>query len=113
MSYLGQDPSNGVEAERNRPILVMPPRRQNLKGWQLWKGRLALVVFVLFCLEIGIILIVLPWTRIWTGNPLLMRFPALREVLISDFVRGLISGFGIVDIWLGIAEAVRYREAAG
>jgi hypothetical protein len=70
-----------------------------------------LIVFVLFCLEIGIILVVLPWTRVWTENSLLLRFPQIQEFLAYDFVRGLISGLGLVDIWMGVAEAVRYRES--
>ncbi len=82
-----------------------PPKRPHL-----WLQRIWLVVFVLFCLEVGILLIVLPWTRIWTDNSLLLGFPQIREFLMQDFVRGLISGLGLVDIWMGVAEAVRYRE---
>ncbi len=65
---------------------------------------------MLFCLEVGIILTVLPWTRIWTENSLLLGYPRVRELLMLNFVRGLVSGLGLVDIWMGIAEAVRYRE---
>ena len=96
-------------SEPDGPILVMPPpqkpRRRNL-----WVRRLWLIVFVLFCLEVGIILTVLPWTRIWTENSLLMGHPQLREFVMKNFVRGLVSGLGLIDIWMGIAEAVRYRE---
>jgi hypothetical protein len=72
--------------------------------------RIWLVVFVLFCLEVGIILTALPWTRIWTENSLLLGYPQIREFLMHNFVRGLVSGLGLVDIWMGVAEAVRYRE---
>jgi len=94
------------------PVLVMPPpqQRQQPKRRSLWVKRLWLIVFVLFCLEVGIILTVLPWTRIWTENSLLLGHPQLRDFLMKDFVRGLVSGLGLVDIWMGIAEAVRYRE---
>lgn len=88
----------------------MPPPQKPPK-WLLWKNRIFLVIFVLFCLEIGIILTVLPWTRIWTENSLLVGFPQMRDVLTYGFVRGLISGLGLVDIWMGVAEAVRYRES--
>jgi hypothetical protein len=27
-----------------------------------------------------------------------------------DFVRGLISGLGLTDIWLAVTEAIRYRD---
>lgn len=90
---------------------MMPPPARKPTKWQLWRGRIFLVVFVLFCLEIGIILAVLPWTRIWTENSLLVGFPQVREFLTYDFVRGLISGLGLVDIWMGVSEAVRYRES--
>jgi hypothetical protein len=26
------------------------------------------------------------------------------------FVRGAVSGLGLLDIWLGVIEAVRYRD---
>jgi hypothetical protein len=29
---------------------------------------------------------------------------------MNGFVRGAISGLGVVDFWIGIARAVTYRE---
>jgi hypothetical protein len=96
-------------SEPDGPILVMPPQEKpKRKG--LWVKRLWLIIFVLFCLEVGIILTVLPWTRIWTENSLLLGHPQLREFVMQNFMRGLVSGLGLVDIWMGIAEAVRYHE---
>ncbi|MGB7555097.1 MAG: hypothetical protein WBM04_12040 [Candidatus Korobacteraceae bacterium] len=109
MSSFTQEPQDG-NREPNRPVLVMssplPQKRPHI-----WLQRIWLVVFVLFCLEVGIILTVLPWTRIWADNSLLLGHLRIREFLMQDFVRGLVSGLGLVDIWMGIAEAVRYREA--
>jgi hypothetical protein len=34
----------------------------------------------------------------------------LRVFFHSYFVRGLVTGLGLVDLWLGISEAVQYRE---
>ena len=76
----------------------------------LWLRRLSLVVFVLCCLEIGLLLVVLPWTTIWTENSLLVGNPRLQTFLRQNFVRGLVSGLGLLDIWLGISEALHYRE---
>ena len=91
------------------PVLVMPPGKPRVP--HRWLQRLWLVVFVLFCLEIGSLLTVLPWTRLWTDNSLLVGFPAVKEFLSRNFVRGLVSGLGLVDIWMGVAEAVTYRES--
>jgi hypothetical protein len=31
-------------------------------------------------------------------------------VLDNGTVRGLISGLGLLDIWIGVSEAVHYRD---
>ena len=110
MSTLEQGPEKGNLPEAHGPVLVMPVPRGKPSPWEFWRRRLFLVVFVLFCLELGIILTLAPWSWYWTNNSLLLNFPRLREFLMSGFVRGLISGLGVTDIWLAIAEAVRYRD---
>ncbi|SRR5271157_499199 len=109
MSFSAYDQQGSAEPEHGGPVLVMPPP-QKQKPSHLWVKRLWLVTVVLVCLEVGIILIVLPWSRLWTENSLLLGHPQLAEFLQQNFVRGLVSGLGLVDVWMGIAEAVRYRE---
>ncbi len=87
---------------------VAAPQKE--KEAPLWMRRLSLVVFVLCCLEIGLLLVVLPWTRIWTENSLLAGSPRLQVFTQQYFVRGLVSGLGLLDIWLGLWEALHYRE---
>jgi len=101
---------DGGNADRKGPLLVMPPPRGKPDRWRLWRARLFLVEFAFLCLMIGILLIIAPWTPLWNTNSLLAGFPRLREFLMNDFVRGLISGLGVVDIGLAVAEVVRYRE---
>ena len=108
-SYFSEAPGAENQPPVAGPVLVMPPAK-NSKRPRRWLQRLWLVVFVLFCLEVGIILTVLPWTRLWTENSLLTPFPAVKEFLGHNFVRGLVSGLGLVDIWMGVVEAVTYRE---
>ncbi len=76
----------------------------------IWIDRLGLVIRVVFYIELGMLLAVLPWTRLWTNNSLLMQAPRLNGILQMNFVRGLVTGVGLVDIWIGIWEAVRYRD---
>ncbi len=76
-----------------------------------WMRRVSIVVYVLFCLEVGMLLVLLPWTRVWTENSLLAGYPQVQVFLSQGFVRGLVSGLGLVDIWLGVWEALRYRKA--
>jgi hypothetical protein len=110
LSYFAEEsPGPDNAPQYAGPLLVMPPVKKP-KRPALWLHRLWLVVFVLFCLEVGIILTVLPWTKLWTDNSLLLSYPAVREFLMLGFVRGVVSGLGLVDIWMGVAEAVTYRE---
>jgi hypothetical protein len=78
----------------------------------IWARRISVVVLVLFCLELGLVLLVLPWTRLWVDNNLLLNHPALRNLAGNAFVRGAFSGLGLLDLWIGIWEAFRYREQA-
>ena len=75
-----------------------------------WPQRVWLIIFVVFCVELGMLLVVLPWSPLWNDNYLLLNFPKLRALVQWGFVRGAITGLGVVDIWLGIGEAVRQRE---
>ena len=75
-----------------------------------WLRRLSLAVYILFCLEMGMLLLVLPWTSVWLSNSLIAGHSFLTALANNDFVRGAVSGLGLVDIWLAISEALRYRE---
>jgi len=110
MTLFSDSPGEAHDANNPGPVLVMPPPHGHKRS-HVWMRRIWLVVFVLFCLEIGIILTVLPWTRVWSDNSLLSGFPAVRDFVTHPFVRGLISGLGLVDIWMGIAEAISYRDS--
>jgi hypothetical protein len=77
----------------------------------IWLQRLSLFVLVLFCVYLGVLVAILPWwTRIWDNNAWIQAHPALAAVLHTGAVRGLISGLGLLDIWIGVSEAVHYRD---
>lgn len=77
---------------------------------QLWMHRTSVFLFVLISAVAGVLLIILPWTPEWTDNSLLTSFPGLRMVVASGFTRGLCSGLGLLDIWIGFWEALHYHE---
>jgi hypothetical protein len=80
----------------------------------VWLQRISLCVLVLFCVYLGVLVMVLPWwTRMWDQNMFLAARPHLARVLHMGAVRGAISGLGLLDIWIGISEAVHYRETRG
>jgi hypothetical protein len=77
---------------------------------RVWLLRLRALLFVTACATFGVLLIILPWTDKWTDNSLLLSMPELRPIVSNGFVRGLCSGLGILDLWLGFWEAIYYHE---
>ncbi len=74
-------------------------------------NRLLAVAFILFCFEIGIFLVFVPWSNLWEHNVLLGFSFTLRGVLLNNFVRGSVSGLGIVDLALGLGELSRFWKS--
>jgi uncharacterized membrane protein YccF (DUF307 family) len=76
----------------------------------LWLQRSFVVVYVLFCMVLGMTLITLPWTSNWFETGWISQFPQVQDILQHGFIRGAISGLGLVDVWLGVMEAVNYHD---
>ena len=77
----------------------------------IWLQRLSLFVLVLFCVYLGVLVTILPWwSRVWDNNLWFQSHPALAAALHNGAVRGVISGLGLLDIWIGVSEAVNYRD---
>ncbi len=68
------------------------------------------VIYVLYCLEVGIFLLVYPWMRLWDQNFLLQYSSFLRVVLLNDFFRGAVSGLGIANLILGAWEGAHFQR---
>lgn len=77
---------------------------------EVWAARSSVVTYVIFCVWVGMMLAVIPWTPAWVNNGLIADHPMLRSLVEADFTRGLVTGVGLIDIFLGIWEAVHYRD---
>jgi hypothetical protein len=67
--------------------------------------------FALYCLEAGLFFTVVPWTRVWTLNPLLHSNIAIGFWADNPFVRGFISGVGVIHFIVGVRELLRLARA--
>jgi len=91
----------GPSAGRPQPS---PPRVP------LWLQFIELSVRVVVRVYLGLFLIALPWTHFWTDNRLLLIFPHLAYIALSGAARGIVSGLGLLNIWIGIHDAIHYNE---
>ncbi|HUP44766.1 MAG TPA: hypothetical protein VM779_04550 [Thermoanaerobaculia bacterium] len=67
--------------------------------------------FALYCIEAGLFFTVVPWTRLWTMNPWLHQSLTIGLWVDNPFVRGFVSGFGIVHILVGVKDLLRLARA--
>ena len=100
-----QDPV-AVPVQQPNPVPAPPPVSRGV----IWLHRLSLIIFVVFCIELGMLLSILPWTTVWNQNSFIAAYPGLKAFIQNNFVRGVATGVGLVDIWIGIWEAVHYHD---
>ena len=64
------------------------------------------LLLVAFFLEIGFVLIVIPWSAFWDRNYFAELLPPLQALMTNNFVRGAVSGLGLVNVSVGLTELV-------
>jgi hypothetical protein len=65
---------------------------------------LSRLVFLAYFIEVGLVLVVVPWSPFWDRNYFVQIWPALEPLARSNLVRGAVSGLGIVNLWAAMAE---------
>ena len=71
-------------------------------------NRVLRILMLLFWLELGLALVLVPWSDFWEINYFLYQYPALALLVKNAFFRGAVSGLGLVDIFLAL-EGFRRR----
>lgn len=56
------------------------------------------ILFVVYCVEAGLFLLVSPWTPSWERLIAIVPWAALHGLALAPALRGLISGFGVVHL---------------
>ncbi len=51
-----------------------------------WFNRLSSVLFIIFCFELGLFLLIYPWTDAWTENSLSLFAPATMAARLAVVV---------------------------
>jgi len=62
------------------------------------------LLLVVFFLEVGFALLLLPWSSYWDRNYFAEALPLLHAAVTNDFVRGAVSGLGLVNMAAGVME---------
>ena len=77
------------------------------------------LIVAAYLVEAGLLLILAPWTTLWERNFFAEAVPALGDWMANEFVRGGVTGVGVVTAVVGLRDltgaflARLPRESAG
>jgi hypothetical protein len=77
-----------------------------------WHHKLSAAVLIALCVEIGLFLLVFPWTGYWENNYFSSVLPEWRRHWMSPYFRGAVSGLGVANLFLALGEIFRLRRFA-
>ena len=78
-----------------------PPRLQR------WHRRVLGFCLVIFALELGLFLLILPWRSEWELSWIPAHSPHWSWLWMSRYFRGAISGLGLLNIYIALAELLK------
>ena len=61
---------------------------------------------IVFFFEVGFVLSLVPWSAYWDNNYFADSLPWLRSVMTNNYVRGAVTGLGLVNLFVGLVELV-------
>src|SRR2546430_12307170 len=84
-------------------------------------SRLTVIFYIVLCLEAGVFLTVLPWWQPWGmgdwGDNYFLVFAAhkigfvsLQRAVASGWVRGAVTGLGLLNLAMAFWEMLHFRE---
>jgi hypothetical protein len=62
------------------------------------------LVYLAYFVEVGLLLLVVPWSPFWERNYFLQLWPSLDVLIGNNLVRGAVSGLGVINLWAATSE---------
>ena len=71
------------------------------------------LLFAAYFIEVGLVLVVTPWSSFWDHNYFSNLLPAVGAILDTAAARGAVSGIGVVTAIAGVVELTGIFLRAG
>jgi hypothetical protein len=75
-----------------------------------WYHKASALLLIVFCLEVGVVLLVFPWLEYWDNNFFSNWLPKVHDYWDNSYVRGAVSGVGAANIIIAFGELFRLRR---
>ncbi|MBI4853171.1 MAG: hypothetical protein HY819_15375 [Acidobacteria bacterium] len=78
--------------------------------------KITVIFYIAICFEVGIVLLIVPWSDFWFDNFFLeylvsrLQWQALVPFLQSGYVKGAVSGLGVVNLLICLWEIKNFRN---
>jgi hypothetical protein len=107
--------SKNAQPPQNAPAqpLDNAPPSENAPPPLRWYHYAGPVVFALFCIELGVLLVLAPWLDLYEHNWLLFLRPEWRPFLLSHQFRGALSGLGFLNFIVALNEFIDLARLSG
>ena len=91
-----------------QPTEVNPPEvpSENSGTKRSWPRRLLNICLALFTFEIGLFLVVFPWTDNWHFNYFQDVIPGLQDLWEEPSFRGALTGLGFVNLYIASLQVI-------
>lgn len=88
------------------PASPLPPAEASQQPHRRWYQYLGPAIFALFCIELGILLVLAPWLEIYERN--VHQFIPLgwQSFLLSHHLRGALSALGFLNFLIALNELI-------
>ena len=96
------DQENLFSPRDEATTIVEPAPEERPRHIPRWLLVMEIVLFVIVRLYVGVLVVLLPWRSTWTTNALIMHWPTVANFLAQGWVRGLVSGLGLLNIWIAL-----------
>lgn len=97
-----------LSAVESPQVDLEPPSPQRIPRWLV---RLELLLRVMLRMYIGLAICYAPWSHaFWDQNPVFTQFPTLSIYAANGAVRGIVSGLGLLNLWIAFYDALRQRD---
>jgi hypothetical protein len=61
---------------------------------------------------LGLLVCCAPWyPPAWDANPLFSSSPGLAALIARGAVKGLVSGLGLLNLWIALRDAIRSSDS--
>jgi hypothetical protein len=96
-----------------QPATLRPESEQGRQPLPHWLQQSEKFLRVVVRMYIGLAACITPWMpSFWDANPLFSSSLTLNTFISQGAVKGMVSGLGLLNLWIALRDAVRSSDAS-